>query len=35
MWSSKMFEVSTQYKLFSIIKYNKKEACVRTFEATY
>jgi len=35
MWSSTMFEVSAQYELFSIIKYDKIEACVRTFEGTY
>jgi len=35
MWSSTMFEVSTQYELFSIVKYNKIEACVRTLEGTY
>jgi len=35
MWSSTMFEVSTQHELFSIIKYNKIEACVRTFEGAY
>jgi len=27
-----MFEVSTQYELFSIIKYNKLEACIRTLK---
>ena len=35
MWSSTMFEVSTQYKLFNITKYNKIETCIRTFECTY
>jgi len=35
MWASTMFEVSTEYKLFGVIKYNKIEACVRTFESTY
>jgi len=35
MWSSTIFEFSTQYELFSIIKYNKIEACVRTFEGAY
>jgi hypothetical protein len=27
-----MFEVSTQYELFSVINYNKIEACVKSFE---
>jgi len=35
MWSSTVFEVSTQYKLFNIIKYNKIETCIRTFECYY
>ena len=34
MWPSRMFEVSTKYELYSVIKYNKIEACDRTFQGT-